>query len=111
MAKPDHTVLARPSVATEDDSTPRAHDPSQSADIAKSPLKCGQGNLDVVVAMFALARIVRVNNQCREALMQGRPMNAPSWPLLKEYADGLNQAIVHLSDYARLLGHGEWVDE
>jgi len=61
--------------------------------------------------MFALARIIRVNDACREAKQNGRPMSAPSWPLKKEYADGLSLAIVHLGDYARLLGHGEWVDE
>ena len=110
MAKPDHTVPARLSVTTEGESTPLALDPPRPADTAKEPLHTTQGNLDVVVTMFAIARIIRVNDECREAKLTGRPMKAPSWPLKKEYADGLSLAIVHLSDYARLLGHEEWVD-
>ena len=111
MATPDHTVLARLSVAPKSDSTPLALDPSHSADIAKLPLQRERETLDVVVTMLTLAQMIRANNECREAKQYGLPMNAPPWPLKKEFTDGLHFAIVHLSDYARMLGGEQSVDE
>ena len=111
MAKPDHTVLARLSVAPRSDSTPFAHDPPHSADIVKLPLQHGQNDIDVVATMFSLARLVRINNECREAKLAGLPMKPPQWPLQKELADSLEFAIVHLCDYARMLDLERKADE